>query len=56
MLSPEGDGMDFEFDCWCCGITNAVWGRPVGFWTERYRLPAEWDCFNCDATNITPDD
>lgn len=48
--------MDFEFDCWRCGVTNAVWGRPVGFWTERYRLPAEWDCWNCDATNITPDD
>jgi len=48
--------MEFEFDCWCCGIVCAVWGKPVGFWTEQYELPEEWDCWNCGAVNITPDD
>jgi len=48
--------MDFEYDCWRCGETNAIWGKPCGFWTEQYRLPAEWDCWYCGATNITPDD
>ncbi|WP_406380784.1 hypothetical protein [Streptomyces sp. NBC_01618] len=48
--------MDFEYDCWRCGTTCVVYGRPVGFWVERYRLPGEWECWNCGATNTTPDD
>ncbi|MEU6965062.1 hypothetical protein [Streptomyces chrestomyceticus] len=48
--------MDFDYDCWCCGRTNAVYGEPCGFWTEKYRVPDEWDCWYCDSTNITPDD
>lgn len=49
--------MDFEFDCWRCGTTCAVWGKPRGFWTTtHYELPAEFDCWNCGATNTTPDE
>ncbi|MFK0113957.1 hypothetical protein [Streptomyces sp. NPDC091217] len=48
--------MDFEFECWRCGADCTVWGKPVGFWTEKYRLPAEWSCWNCEAINITPED
>jgi hypothetical protein len=54
--SREGDAVYFEFVCWRCGSDCTVWGRPIGFWTERYRLPEEWECWNCDAINITPDD
>ncbi|MFE2696390.1 hypothetical protein [Streptomyces mirabilis] len=32
-----------------------MWGKPVGFWVENYRLPEEWECWNCEAVNITPD-
>ncbi|MFJ5026118.1 hypothetical protein [Streptomyces goshikiensis] len=48
--------MDFEFDCWFCDATNAIWGKPTGFWTERYLLPEEWHCYNCGRLNSTPDD
>ncbi|WP_309049975.1 hypothetical protein [Streptomyces sp.] len=33
-----------------------VYGKPTGFWTERYNLPTEWECWNCGAINITPED
>jgi hypothetical protein len=48
--------MDFEFECGWCGTDNAVYGKPAGFWTEQYRLPEEWDCWNCGGLNYTPDD
>lgn len=48
--------MDFDFDCWACGASCAVWGKPRGFWTEWYELPEEWECWNCGAINSTPDD
>jgi hypothetical protein len=48
--------VDFEFECWRCDADCTVWGKPIGFWTEKFRLPEEWECWNCGATNITPDD
>ncbi|MGW0612024.1 hypothetical protein [Streptomyces sp. NPDC002788] len=49
--------MDFEFDCWRCGTTCAVWGKPRGFWTTtHYELPGEFECWNCGALNTTPDE
>ncbi|MFJ2582790.1 hypothetical protein [Kitasatospora aureofaciens] len=48
--------MDFEYDCWRCGSTNAVYGESKGFITVYYELPAEWSCYWCDAINVTPDD
>ncbi|MFG2540639.1 hypothetical protein ACGFU4_35915 [Streptomyces sp. NPDC048511] len=46
--------MDFEFVCGWCGADCVVWGKPVGFWTEQYRMPADFDCWWCDGNNITP--
>ncbi len=48
--------MDFDFDCWACGASCAVWGKPRGFWTEWYELPEDWECWNCGAINATPED
>jgi hypothetical protein len=48
--------MDFEFECWRCGADCVVWGKPRGFWDTWYQLPGEWNCWNCDAINITPDE
>ncbi|MFD9033307.1 hypothetical protein ACFVZW_19460 [Streptomyces sp. NPDC059567] len=48
--------MDFEYDCWFCLETNAIWGKPRGFWTTWYELPGEWSCWNCGRPNTTPDD
>ncbi|WP_159401239.1 hypothetical protein [Streptomyces sp. NRRL B-24484] len=48
--------MDFEYDCWRCWETNAVYGEPRGFLNVWYQLPAEWTCYCCGAINITPDD
>ncbi|MFE7113583.1 hypothetical protein ACFU98_46415 [Streptomyces sp. NPDC057575] len=47
--------MNFEFECWRCDADCVVYGKPAGFWTEQYRLPEEWDCWNCGAVNVTPD-
>lgn len=30
-------------------------GKPTGLWSELYKLPDEWDCWNCGAINSTPD-
>ncbi|MGW6926507.1 hypothetical protein ACWGA9_35485 [Streptomyces sp. NPDC054950] len=46
--------MNFEFECWRCDADCVVYGKPTGFWQELYRLPEEWDCWNCGAINITP--
>jgi hypothetical protein len=48
--------VDFEYTCGWCGAENAVWAKPTGFWTEKYLVPAEWDCYLCDGLNYTPDD
>ncbi|GAA3849352.1 hypothetical protein [Streptomyces sedi] len=49
--------MEFDFACWRCGEGNAVWGEPVtSWWTQRYRLPDEWDRWRCGEINATPDD
>lgn len=47
--------VNFEFVCWDCGADCVVWGEPKGFWRELYRLPEDWDCWNCGAINATPD-
>lgn len=47
--------MHFAFVCWCCGADGTVWGKPRGFWTELFEVPDEWDCWNCGATNETPE-
>lgn len=47
--------MDFEFVCWNCEEDNILWGKPAGFWTEQYRVPERWHCWNCRAVNITHD-
>lgn len=45
--------VNFVFECGWCGADCIVWGKPAGFWSELYRVPDEWDCWNCDGTNIT---
>lgn len=48
-------GVNFAFECWRCWADCVVYGKPAGFWTAQYRVVDEWDCWNCGATNITPD-
>lgn len=45
--------MNFVFECGWCGADCIVWGKPAGFWSELYRVPDEWDCWDCGGTNIT---
>ncbi|GAA4784981.1 hypothetical protein [Streptomyces sp. NPDC047999] len=47
--------MHFAFVCWCCGADRTVWGKPKGFWVELFEVPDEQDCWNCGATDETPD-
>lgn len=47
--------MEFVFVCWWCDEDYYLVGRQVGFWVDRWRLPGESDCWNCGATNETPD-
>jgi hypothetical protein len=48
--------VEFEFECWNCEADCVIWGEPYGWWVDKYRLDAEWACWHCGATNITPDD
>jgi hypothetical protein len=47
--------VEFEFVCGWCGADCVVWGEPVvSWWTDKYRVDDEWDCWACGGTNTTP--
>ncbi|MFM9373240.1 hypothetical protein [Streptomyces sp. Da 82-17] len=47
--------MDFAFVCGWCDSDVTVWGEPVAsWWTDKYELPDEWECFYCEGVNVTP--
>ncbi|SOD67079.1 hypothetical protein SAMN06297387_12855 [Streptomyces zhaozhouensis] len=49
--------MDFEYHCWRCWETNVIWGKKVAsFWHDKYRLPPDFECWNCGAINDLTDD
>ncbi|WP_199785727.1 hypothetical protein [Streptomyces sp. Tu 6176] len=47
--------MEFVFDCGWCDGDNYFVGRQVGFWADKWEVPAEWYCRFCDQLNYTPD-
>lgn len=47
--------MEFVFVCWDCGEDYYLVGKQVGWWADKWRLPAEAECWNCGAINETPD-
>lgn len=47
--------MNFVFVCGWCEADCVIWGKPTGFWTERYWLPDEFECWDCGGDNTIPD-
>jgi hypothetical protein len=53
--APEkGDRVEFVFVCGWCGAENYFVGKQVGWWVDKWEVPSEWDCHNCDGSNTTP--
>lgn len=46
--------MEFVFSCGWCDEDNYFKGRQVGFWVDKWEVPAEWHCHCCDGLNYTP--
>nr|WP_163017116.1 hypothetical protein [Streptomyces chartreusis] len=47
--------MEFAFICGWCGAECVVWGEPVAsWWTDKYEVPDEFDCWSCGGTCTSP--
>ncbi|MFI1962416.1 hypothetical protein ACH46L_31615 [Streptomyces althioticus] len=47
--------MHFLFLCGWCGEENAVWGEPVmSWWTDKYRVPDDFECWRCGGVSTSP--
>ncbi|CAL9618514.1 hypothetical protein SUDANB58_05779 (plasmid) [Streptomyces sp. enrichment culture] len=47
--------MNFLFVCGWCGADNAVWGEPIpSWWTDKYRVPDDFECWACGGISTTP--
>ena len=48
--------MNFLFTCGWCGTENVLWGKPVAsWWTQKYWLPDEFECWWCGGDSTVPD-
>lgn len=51
-----GCRVNFVFSCGWCGEDNVLWGEPiVSWWSQKYRVDTEWDCWACGGTCVTHD-
>ncbi|WP_436987716.1 hypothetical protein [Streptomyces sp. enrichment culture] len=47
--------MDFLFLCGWCGTECVVWGEPVAsWWTDKYRVPDDFECWACGGISTSP--
>lgn len=47
--------VDFVFVCGWCGAECVVWGEPVvSWWAQKYRVPDEFECWNCGGESTSP--
>ncbi|MFC9117707.1 hypothetical protein ACFTWN_30780 [Streptomyces sp. NPDC057092] len=47
--------MEFVFVCGWCSTECVVWGEPVvSWWTQKYRVPDFFDCWNCGGESTSP--
>ncbi|MGW6744864.1 hypothetical protein ACWGDX_29705 [Streptomyces sp. NPDC055025] len=47
--------MNFLFVCGCCGAECVLWGKPVvSWWTDKYWLPDDFECWDCGENNSVP--
>ncbi|MFF9490257.1 hypothetical protein [Streptomyces sp. NPDC014676] len=60
MLAGRGEAVgrvfvEFVFVCGWCGTECMVWGEPVvSWWTQKYRVPDEFECWNCGGESTSP--
>jgi hypothetical protein len=47
--------VEFVFSCAWCGADNYFVGKQVGWWFDKWEVPAEWYCHVCDGLNETHD-
>lgn len=46
--------MWFVLTCGWCGEENVLWGEPVAsWWTQKYRLDDEFECWSCGGDCVT---
>jgi hypothetical protein len=49
-------GRNFVFAWGWCGEDNVLWGEQVAsWWSDKFEVPTEWDCWCCGGTCVTHD-
>jgi hypothetical protein len=47
--------VNFLFVCGWCGTECVLWGEPVvSWWTQKYWLPDEFECWWCGGDSTVP--